>query len=289
MVPSTAFDASNMVTGIPDMQGATPRQPAYEETFGGQKFVMPELPGVKAHREKIESAQSVKASDVVKKTALAKAWAAVGATPEESMAYANAGIDVPANRLAAAEKPLKPWEKEGFASEAEYRAFHARDPKPAGTGSSAKAQPTQEELDEAEAAWNSPLKSEMATAFRAFRTAGDRRPPQVLMLAAYRALKARGGIPEELGGSKQAGGSFIGGLLSGNQLGNPAAAGIPGGQAPRVSSPVTQKVPVAAAPTPTPKPESLTDQALERDRQLWDAAVAQYGRDRVLAEIGPRR
>ena len=287
MIPSSSFDASTMVTGVPDMAGATPRPPAYEETFGGQKFVMPELPGVKAHREKVESAQRVKASDVVKRTALTNAWTAAGATPEQAMAYANAGVDVPANRLAAPEKPLKPWQKEGFDSEAEYRAFHARDPKPAGAGGS--SQPTQEELDEAEAAFNSPLRKAMAPIMSAFRTRGDKRPPQVLMLAAYRSLKARGTIPEELGGEKKPTVNWMSDIMSGGMV-NPAAIGTPAAPMPSAPLPAARVNPATTTPKPAsaPKPAPLANQALEQDRQLWDAAVAQHGEDRVLALYGKR-
>jgi hypothetical protein len=105
MVPSASFNPSNMVTGIPDMPGATPRQPAYRDTFGGAEFVMPELPQVTEHREGIEKMQRAKASDVIKKTALAQAWVATGVTPQEAMAYANAGVSVPANRLAPEKQP----------------------------------------------------------------------------------------------------------------------------------------------------------------------------------------
>lgn len=44
----------------------------------------------------------------------------------------------------------------------------------------------------------------------------------------------------------------------------------------------------AAAPAPSKPAPSATNSALEENRRLWDAAVAQYGRDRVLAEYGPR-
>jgi hypothetical protein len=289
MIPSASFDASNMVTGTPDMPGATPRPPAYEDTFGGQKFVMPELPGIKAHREKIESAQRVKASEIVKRTALTSAWTAAGATPEQAMAYAGAGIEPPANRLAAPEKQLKPWQKEGFDSEAEYRAFHARDPKPAKEGAS--TQPTQEELDEAEAAFNSPLGRAMGPVMAAFRARGDRRPPQVLMLAAYRSLKARGTIPEELGGVRKPAENWMSGLMSGG-AGNPAAIGTPAASMPSAPPQAARVGPVPTAPTPrpapAPKPIAPVDSELERNRQLWDAAVAQHGEDRVLALYGPR-
>jgi hypothetical protein len=105
MVPSASFNPSNMITGIPDMPGATPRKPAYRDTFGGAEFVMPELPQVTEHREGIEKIQRAKASDVIKKTALAQAWMAAGVTPQEAMAYANAGVSVPANRLAPEKQP----------------------------------------------------------------------------------------------------------------------------------------------------------------------------------------
>jgi hypothetical protein len=105
MIPSASFNPSNMITGIPDMPGATPRQPAYRDTFGGAEFVMPELPQVTEHREGIEKMQRAKASDVIKKTALAQAWMAAGVTPQEAMAYANAGVSVPANRLAPETQP----------------------------------------------------------------------------------------------------------------------------------------------------------------------------------------
>jgi hypothetical protein len=269
-----------MITGVPDMPGATPRQAAYRETFGGQEFVMPELPGVKAERERIEGVQRVKASDVVKRTSLAKAWEATGATPEEAMAYANAGVNVPANRLAAPVKKLKPWEEQGFASEKEFRAYESRNPKPA----SASSQPTQEELDEAEAAWNSELKQELIPAFDALRARGDRRPPQVLMLAAYRALKARAALPVEAGGMRKPGENLIGGYLGGGV--NPAAVGIPGGAAPAAR--VAPAAPIAPVVPPKPAPAPIADQALEEDRRLYDAAVAQYGSARVLAEYGKR-
>jgi hypothetical protein len=37
-----------------------------------------------------------------------------------------------------------------------------------------------------------------------------------------------------------------------------------------------------------PRGQSFVDQALEQDRKLWDEAVTKHGRERVLAEFGPR-
>lgn len=285
MIPSASFDPSTMITGVRDMPGATPRQPAYREKFGGQEFVMPELPGVKAERERIEGVQRVKASDVVKRTALVNAWQATGATPEQAMAYANAGVAVPANRLAAPVKKLKPWQEQGFDSEREFRAYESRNPKPA----SASSQPTQEELDEAEAAWNSELKQQLIPAFDALRARGDRRPPQVLMLAAYRALKARAALPVEAGGMRKPAENAVVGYLSGGGVGvNPAAAGIPGG-APAAAPPAARVAPVVP-PKPASAPATSSDAAYKQSQRgaLWESIKASnptLSDDEITAQV----
>jgi hypothetical protein len=55
------------------------------------------------------------------------------------------------------------------------------------------------------------------------------------------------------------------------------------------ATPVTPVKTVTPSPAPqAPAPAPIADQALEEDRRLYDAAVAQYGSARVLAEYGKR-
>ena len=117
----------------------------------------------------------------------------------------------------------------------------------------------------------------------ALRARGDKRPDAVLNLAAYRVLKSRAVLPTSVGGLREDSG--LASLLNGGFGSNPAAAGIPGG-APAAAAPV---VPVAPVVPPKPAPAPIADQALEEDRRLYDAGVAQYGSARMLAEFGPRK
>jgi hypothetical protein len=232
--------------------------------------------------KKLTESETQKRADAVKRAFLVNAWTAAGATPEQAIAYANAGVAVPANRLAATVKKLKPWEEQGFASEKEFRAYESRNPKPA----SASSQPTQEELDEAEAASVGELGPYMKAMVDALRARGDKRPDAVLNLAAYRVLKSRAVLPASVGGLRE--NSDLAYLLKGGFGPNPAAAGIPGG-APAAAPPAARVEPAAPVVPPKPAPAPIADQALEEDRRLYDAGVAKYGSARMLAEFGPRK
>jgi hypothetical protein len=243
---------------------------------GGQKvrFNAPES-AAQIAAKKLTEDETQKRADAVKRAFLVNAWTAAGATPEQAIAYANAGVNVPANRLAAPAENLKPWQKQGFASEAEFRAYESRNPKTA----SASNQPTPEELAEADAAFADPsLAPFMQPTFDALRARGDKRPDAVLKLAVYRVLRARANIPTSLGGARESSGFNF---LTGGFGSNPAAAGIPGGAPPAAP-------PAAPVATPKPAPPSIADQALEEDRRLYDAGVAMHGSARMLAEYGKR-
>ena len=150
-------------------------------------------------------------------------------------------------------------------------------------GAIAGSQPTQEELDEADAAFAGPLAPFMKQTYDALLASGDKRSPAALRLASYRVLKARAQLPTSVGGLREDSG--LASLLNGGFGSNPAAAGIPGG-APAAAAPV---VPVAPVVPPKRAPAPIADQALEEDRRLYDAGVAQYGSARMLAEFGPRK
>jgi hypothetical protein len=231
--------------------------------------------------KKLTEDETQKRADAVKRAFLVNAWTAAGATPEQAIAYANAGVNVPANRLAAPAENLKPWQKQGFASEAEFRAYESRNPKTA----SASNQPTPEELAEADAAFADPsLAPFMQPTFNALRARGDKRSDAVLKLAVWRVLRARANIPTSLGGARESSGFNF--LTGGGFGSNPAAAGIPGGAAPAAR--VAPAAPIAPVVPPKPAPAPIADQALEEDRRLYDAGVAKHGSARMLAEYGKR-
>ena len=216
--------------------------------------------------KKLTEYETQKRADAVKRAFLVNAWTAAGATPEQAIAYSNAGVAVPANRLAAPVKKLKPWEEQGFASEKEFRAYESRNPKPAIAGS----QPTQEELDEAEAAFNSPFRKEMAPIMSAFRTRGDNRPPQVLMLAAWRVVKARSGILETLGGAKPLPKSATEADAEDQAL----KAGVEARKNARKGG--TSVTPSPAPQAATPAPATISDAAYKRSQRgaLWESIKA---------------
>ena len=216
--------------------------------------------------KKLTEYETQKRADAVKRAFLVNAWTAAGATPEQAIAYSNAGVAVPANRLAAPVKKLKPWEEQGFASEKEFRAYESRNPKPAIAGS----QPTQEELDEAEAAFNSPFRKEMAPIMSAFRTRGDNRPPQVLMLAAWRVVKARSGILETLGGAKPLPKSATEADAEDQAL----KAGVEARKNARKGG--TSVTPSPAPQAATPAPATVSDAAYKRSQRgaLWESIKA---------------
>jgi len=237
---------------------------------GGQKvrFNAPES-AAQIAAKKLTEDETQKRADAVKRAFLVNAWTAAGATPEQAIAYANAGVNVPANRLAAPVKKLKPWEEQGFASEKEFRAYESRNPKTA----SASSKPTQEELDEAEAAFNSPLRKEMAPIMSAFRTRGDKRPPQVLMLAAYRTLKARSGILETLGGARPLPRSASEADAELAKLNADVEARK---NARKGGTSVTPVTPSPAPQAPTPAPATSSDAAYKQSQRasLWESIKA---------------
>ena len=271
---------TEMFEAAKDTRAAQEAIAASVDLGGGMKvrFNAPES-AAQIAAKKLTEYETQKRADAVKRAFLVNAWTAAGATPEQAIAYANAGVNVPANRLAAPVKKLKPWEEQGFASEEEFRAYKSRNPEPA----SASSKPTQEELDEADAAFAGPLAPFMKQTYDALLASGDKRSPAALRLASYRVFKTRAGLPTSVGGLREDSG--LASLLNGGFGSNPAAAGIPGG-APAAAAPV---VPVAPAVPPKRAPAPIADQALEEDRRLYDAGVAQYGSARMLAEFGPRK
>ena len=143
-------------------------------------------------------------------------------------------------------------------------------------GAIAGSQPTQEELDEAEAAFNSPFRKEMAPIMSAFRTRGDNRPPQVLMLAAWRVVKARSGILETLGGAKPLPKSATEADAEDQAL----KAGVEARKnARKGGTSVTPVTPVTPSPAPraaTPASATSSDAAYKQSQRfdLWESIKA---------------
>jgi hypothetical protein len=150
-------------------------------------------------------------------------------------------------------------------------------PKPAGgSGAGGGSQPTQEELDEAEAAFNSPFRKEMAPIMSAFRTRGDKRPPQVLMLAAYRAVKARSGILETLGGARPLPRSASEADAEYQALNADVEARKNARKGGTSVTPVTPVTPSPAPQAPTPAPATISDAAYKQSQRaaLWESIKA---------------
>ena len=139
-------------------------------------------------------------------------------------------------------------------------------------GAIAGSQPTQEELDEADAASVGELGPYMKAMVDALRARGDKRPDAVLNLAAYRVLKARAVLPTSVGGLREDSG--LASLLNGGFGSNPAAAGVPGG-APAAAAPVVPVAPVVP-PKPAPAPATSSDAAYKQSQRgaLWESIKA---------------
>ena len=142
----------------------------------------------------------------------------------------------------------------------------------AAEGAIAGSQPTQEELDEADAASVGELGPYMKAMVDALRARGDKRPDAVLNLAAYRVLKARAVLPTSVGGLREDSG--LASLLNGGFGSNPAAAGVPGG-APAAAAPVVPVAPVVP-PKPAPAPATSSDAAYKQSQRgaLWESIKA---------------
>lgn len=251
-----------------DAPGATPRPVFDTQMVGTRKFTRSMSPGQTKHMEEVQKERAENRSKRLDASLKPAANLPLRYTEGKT------GINV-----------YNPNDKTST-NQPYAKGFSLREP------ASASAAPTQEELDEAIAAFSGPLGPAMRETYEALRARGGNRSDAASILAAYRELKVRAGLPVEAGGMRKPTENWMSGIMSGGMV-NPAAIGTPGAPTPSAPLPAARVNPAATTPkpasTPKPAPAPIADQALEEDRRLYDAGVAKYGSARMLAEFGPRK
>lgn len=270
--------SASQYTGINplDMPGATPRQPLLRQTIGGQEMVLPETKKMVEHRAGVVEALRERRDKEKKSAAL-----------RTGLANVEIGGKKLGEEQASALEVLDPNSRSIVLGALRDAA------RPQRIG---KAEPTDDEKRRLGAQVLSTGKRNLSliNALSAVMAndptmAGD---PEMAAYTAWKSGTVQKGVTANKGfepKKPKASGAAKSSILDDPEVVAARAAAKQGKEAP--VTPATSPAP-AAPPAAAPaekKPASIeSNSALDADRKLWDAAVAKHGRDRVLAEYGPR-